>query len=402
MNPTVILDTFPVTSETFLYTTILNWQKAGIHVSLLARKRGKTFHETPFQARVRYLPSETATAPVKLGIVALYFLRLFFAPQKLKSALRCLRHGQGLRQKLQLAYRCFPLFHHQTELVYFPFGGLAVKYLEYILETDARVVFSLRGSDIHFFPVVNQQYRERLKQVLLAADGIHCVCSEISERVQELAGGDLPKAEVIYTSLAEEIYKVSAQSLRENSVAEIISVGRLEWVKGLEHGIVAAQALMQRGVDFRWRIIGDGDYRLPLQWAIRDMGLQDRVFLAGAMKHSEVVQALRSADIFFHPSIHEGVSNAVLEAMALGLPVVASKVGGMREAVPSDAYGVLVPPRDWKSMADALERLAKDGSLRAQMGASASAFVRSRFTAQEQTDGFLGLFRTALGRQETA
>ena len=155
---------------------------------------------------------------------------------------------------------------------------------------------------------------------------------------------------------------------------------------------------MQRGVDFRWRIIGDGDYRLPLQWAIRDMGLQERVSLADVMKHSEVVQALQTADIFFHPSIHEGVSNAVLEAMALGLPVVASEVGGMREAVPSDAYGVLVPPRDWKSMADALERLAKDGSLRAQMGASASAFVRSRFTVQEQTDGFLGLFRTALGR----
>jgi colanic acid/amylovoran biosynthesis glycosyltransferase len=398
----VLLDSFPALSETFLYNTILNWQKAGMNVSLLARKRGQTVHEIPFQSQVRYLPSESLPTPLKFLIVLWFFLKLCFHPAKLKTAWKCVQYGDRFRGKLQLAFRLFPLIHRQTGLMYFPFGGLAVKYLEYILETESRVVFSLRGSDIHIEPLQSSSYRERLQKALIAADGVHCVCSEIKERAEVLNGSPLPNARVIRTALASEFLTTDFPRKIKTSVdnmLEIVSVGRLDWGKGFEHGIVAAQALMQRGIDFRWRIIGDGEYRLPLQWAIRDMGLQERVFLAGALKHHEVVQALRSADIFFHPSIHEGISNAVLEAMALGLPLVGSDVGGMREAIPSDEYGLLIPARNWMSMADALEKLAGDAQLRAQIGKSASAFVRSRFTTEEQIAGFLSLFRKVLDRE---
>jgi colanic acid/amylovoran biosynthesis glycosyltransferase len=371
-------------------------------VRLLTRNHGSAQHQVPFEREVIYLPSESSPTMVKFGWTLLFFLKLCFHPPKLRTALRSLRYGQGLRQKLQLAARSFPLYYYQTDLMYFPFGGLAGKYLEYILETSARVIFSLRGSDIHYYPVVDHGYRQRLKQALLSADGIHCVCTEILERAQEVAGSDLPHGKVIHTALAEPIQHDLPEHRHPNAGnarLEIISVGRLEWLKGLEHGIVAAHALLQRGVDFRWRIIGDGEYKLALQWAIRDMGLQEQVFLCGAMKYQDVLQLLKTADVLLHPSIHEGVSNAVLEAMALGLPVVASDVGGMREAIPSDVVGILVPPRDWKSMADALERLADDPEMRWEVGCAASAFVRTQFTVEKQTAGFLEFLHHALNQE---
>ena len=87
--------------------------------------------------------------------------------------------------------------------------------------------------------------------------------------------------------------------------------------------------------------------------------------------------------------------------MALGLPVVASDVGGMHEAIPSNAVGILVPPRDWKSMANALERLADKPEMRWEMGCAASAFVRTQFTVEKQTAGFLEFLHHVLN-QETA
>jgi len=396
---TVLLDTFPSMSETFIYTTMANWQKAGLDVRLLARKRGQSLHQMPFQSDITWLPSEGWPAPFKLLVTLFFLARLCFSPRKLKIAFNILRHAQGLRSKLQLAVRCFPLCHYQAGLIYFPFGGLAVRYHEYILATDARVVVSLRGSDIHYYPVIDHVYRQKLKEILSRADGIHCVCIEILERARDLAGSELFKGKVIYTALSDGVYNMQLSGKHENPRVEIISVGRLDWGKGLEHGLVAARALMERGVDFHWRIIGDGEYRLPLQWAVRDMGLQERVVLTGPMKHQDVLAILKSADVFFHPSIHEGISNAVLEAMALGLPVVVSDVGGMREAISTEAVGMLVPPRDWRAMADALENLALNQKLRIDMGVSASNFVRSHFTAQAQTKGFLALFRKAMEQE---
>jgi colanic acid/amylovoran biosynthesis glycosyltransferase len=398
MMVTVLFDTFPSLSETFLYTTILNWQKAGLMVKLLARKRGQAPHDIPFQAEVIYLPSESSPAVVKLMRTMLFLLRLCLYPRKLRAAVKCLHHGNGIRQKLQLASRCFSLFYHQTEVMYFPFGGLAVRNMEYLLATEARVILSLRGSDIHIEPL-QSPYRERLQQVLARANGIHCVSGEIKMQAERLCNVPLDKALVIHTALSPEYINldIEKQGTKLMSVPiRIVSVGRLDWRKGFEHGMMAVQELQKRGVNFHWKIIGDGEHRLALQWAIRDMNLQENVSLCGAMKQEDVLHTLQTADVFFHPSIHEGISNAVLEAMAIKLPVVACDVGGMKEAIPSESVGFLVPPRHWKAMADRLEQLAMDPRLREQVGSEAQRFVCSQFTAERQTVGFLELFHQVM------
>jgi colanic acid/amylovoran biosynthesis glycosyltransferase len=264
------------------------------------------------------------------------------------------------------------------------------------------VVFSLRGSDIHESPFLDDVYRQRLVRALEAADGIHCVSKEIMTCAQKLVGHRLSLAQVIYPALAPE-FLVSGKSEAEARGEEhpdfrIVTTARLDWRKGLEFGLMAVKRLAVQGVNFRWDIIGEGNHRIPLQWAIHDQGLEGKVFLLGAKSHAMVKEILEQADVYFHPALHEGFCIAIIEAMAVGLPIVATDVGGVREAVPSKVFGLLVPSRDWIAMAAALEMLKNDPSRAAKMGKAARRYVLSHFTSRQEISGFSVLL--AQKRQE--
>jgi len=155
---------------------------------------------------------------------------------------------------------------------------------------------------------------------------------------------------------------------------------------------MAINYLKEKGYNFEWTIIGDGNYKTPIQWAIRDLNLENHVFLLGSKSQSEIKELLLKSNIYFHPSVSEGISNSVIEAMSIGLPVVVSDVGGMKEAIPTDEYGYLVPARDWREMAVALENLMNNPDKRIQIGETASKFVKSKFSSTQQIEGFLKLF----------
>jgi glycosyltransferase involved in cell wall biosynthesis len=116
------------------------------------------------------------------------------------------------------------------------------------------------------------------------------------------------------------------------------------------------------------------------------------VSLLGGVSQKAIRDYLYEADIFFHPAVQEGLSNAVLEAMALGLPVVCTHVGGMAEAIQHGNTGLLVAARDWRGMGDAIRRLAETPDLRRQLGVAAREDVRMRFTAANQQQGFIEFF----------
>src|SRR5690606_25203248 len=109
---------------------------------------------------------------------------------------------------------------------------------------------------------------------------------------------------------------------------------------------------------------------------------------------AEVVARLQQADVFLLPSLSEGISNAVLEGMACGLPVVTTRVGGMAEAVTDGAEGFLVPARDEMALADALLALWHWPRLRERMGAAGRERVAREFRLSDQADAFVKLFRS--------
>lgn len=166
--------------------------------------------------------------------------------------------------------------------------------------------------------------------------------------------------------------------------ARIVSVGRLNFIKGHQDLIVAVAILNGRGIPAELTICGEdeagGDgFRRDLQARIDAAGLSGRVALLGAVSEARVHEAICRAHVFALASFHEPLGVAIMEAMALGAPVVATNAGGVPELVADEVNGLLVEPRSPDAIADALERLLADGPFASRIGAAGRAAIEKSF-----------------------
>jgi sugar transferase (PEP-CTERM/EpsH1 system associated) len=178
------------------------------------------------------------------------------------------------------------------------------------------------------------------------------------------------------------------------------TVGRLDAVKNHEELIAAFRRLLGELPDIAPRlrlvIAGDGPLRQRLQELARDAGIGDRVVFSGVAK--DVPSVLRSLDVFALPSVNEGISNTILEAMASSLPVVAARVGGNPELVENGRTGTLYDPAAPDSLADALKPYLLDAGLRHAHGAAGRDRVERHFSLGTMVSRYEALYRTSPAR----
>ncbi|MGH6718889.1 MAG: glycosyltransferase, partial [Alphaproteobacteria bacterium] len=180
----------------------------------------------------------------------------------------------------------------------------------------------------------------------------------------------------------------------------VVNVGALVNHKGQKF-LVEAMAQVRRQIpDAQLVVFGEGDLREPLARQIRELGLDKHVLLAGF--RDDVLALTRSADLFVMSSITEGLGSAVLDAMALGLPVVGTQAGGIPEAVDDGLTGLLVPPGRADALAEAMMRLLRDPDGRRRMGEAGSARVEAEFGVERLVEGTLAAYRRALARNPTS
>lgn len=155
------------------------------------------------------------------------------------------------------------------------------------------------------------------------------------------------------------------------------AVGRLDEQKGHVY-LLEAVAKLRAAHPVRAVVVGDGPMRGVLTERIRQLGLEGVVLVPGEQK--DIPAWLAAFDAFCLPSLWEGLPNALLEAMALGLPVVATRVDGVPEAVANDVSGLLCEPKDSQSLYVPLQDLVSDPALRKRLGAGAAQVVKENFT----------------------
>jgi glycosyltransferase involved in cell wall biosynthesis len=208
------------------------------------------------------------------------------------------------------------------------------------------------------------------------------VCVAENERRAGLAAGTCSEAQTIVIPNAIDV-QAAARTRGEREIPCVVAVGRLKAPKDFLTLIRAAAALPPRSYELV--VVGDGPERALLQGEIERLGLEDRVRLEG--ERADVPELLARADVFVLSSASEGMPISVLEAMAAGLPVVASAVGGVPELVLDGETGRLVPPGDPPALAGALRPLLADAQLRRRLGDAGRVRVHERFD--------LGPFRRA-------
>lgn len=174
----------------------------------------------------------------------------------------------------------------------------------------------------------------------------------------------------------------------------VLFMGRLEAQKGLDVALEAWARVAPRRPAARLVLVGDGPTRGTLEAKARELGLSERVSFLGTRSDPE--RLLQASQIFVLPSRSEGMSNALLEAMATGLPCVASRIGGNVDLVEHGATGLLTPPGNAAALADALNALLEDGGLRNRLGTAARGAVIARYGMDRVIRQYLDLYATLM------
>ncbi|MFQ5700394.1 MAG: glycosyltransferase family 4 protein [Acidobacteriota bacterium] len=191
---------------------------------------------------------------------------------------------------------------------------------------------------------------------------------------------------------------------RSSSGHRLMTVARLKPKKGIL-GLVDALALLKsRGMDFTLEVFGDGEARHPIAARVEELGLQSEIKLMGAVAHARLPAALGVADVFVLPCVVEadgnrdGIPNAILEAMASGVPVISTSTSGIPEAVRDGEAGLLVPEGDTAALALAIERMLTDAPLRARCARQGRRIAESSFSIKAGGRALAELFRGAAAR----
>lgn len=239
-----------------------------------------------------------------------------------------------------------------------------------------------------------------LLAVLRRADLFVAISSEVAA---ELRGAGVPESrirlvpnfvDVDHYRPAAEKGRLRRELLLPEGVAIVLFAGRLTPQKGLPHLLEAWSRLAARRRGALLVLLGDGSAAADLKAAGSRLGIAASVRFAGATDN--VRDYLQAADLFVLPSLSEGMPNALLQAMACGLPCVATNIGGARDMISDGSDGLLVEPGDAAALGGAIARLLTDGALAVALGTRARATAESRYARARVVPEYSALYRELL------
>lgn len=304
------------------------------------------------------------------------------------------KETQNWRARFYRWYQLLPFAGVRSDVIYFPWNSAAISYLP-LFDLGCPVVLSCRGSQVNIAPLNPQRsMKQSLLMTFQKAAAVHCV-SEAIKCEAEQYGLEAEKAKVIRPAVNPDFFSPlhTSREAIQASVFRITMIGTFVWCKGYEYALQAIRELKDNGINVRLIILGDGPERQRVLYTINDLELNDVVELHGRNSPEYVREVLQRTDAFLLTSLSEGISNAVLEAMACGVPVVTTDCGGMREAVTNGVEGLVVPARDTSAIARALADLSEHPEVRLRMGVAGRQRIERSFALSQQVQDFLSLCR---------
>jgi colanic acid/amylovoran biosynthesis glycosyltransferase len=385
---------FPSLNQTFVYREILGMEELGWKVLPFSIRR-------PSQAipeEARKLAERTVYVfPVCWGSFLARQMRLFLAhPARYLGILLYLltRRGESFRARLHGLTHFFGGMHLVPELrqagvrhVHAHFGRnpatLALVAAEYL-----RIPFSvtIHAWDLFVDPAYLRAKIEKAKFIVTISRYNLELLRKLARTPQDAA-----RIHVVHCGidLGKFAPRAGASPAAEKRLL-FVSVGRLVQKKGHSYLVEAARVLKERNVPFEVQVIGAGPDREKLSRRIEELELGDVFHLAGSMPEEKLLPILREADAFVLPCVladdgdKDGIPVSLMEAMAYGIPCVSTDISGIPELISSGRDGLLVPQKDSKALAGALERLAGDPGLREGLGKAGRRKVEAEFTLQGQ------------------
>jgi colanic acid/amylovoran biosynthesis glycosyltransferase len=382
---------YPYVSHTFVLREVQAVRDAGVEVHTFS-VRGSSEADALSLADRQALATTTAILPAGAGTLARAAWTALRHPGALADTLRwaLARAVPGMRGPIwQLFYtvEAVILFGHLRRLgirhVHAHFANVGADVARLVahfgtLATGERWTWSFT---MHGNTEFNDVSRFGLASKTEDADAVLCISDFCRSQLQARVPIEVwDRLHVVRCGIETDRFSPEPGAANGGPL-HLINVGRLCRDKAQTILIEAMGDLVRRGVDVQLTLIGGGDERADLEARARREGVADRVHLTGPMGQDEIVAWYRKADLFVLSSIAEGVPVVLMEAMACGLPVVATRIAGIPELVEEGVSGLLVTPGRHDLLADAVAELADDPERRRAMGEAGRAKVRADFDA---------------------
>lgn len=253
------------------------------------------------------------------------------------------------------------------------FFGVPCGFLALLLKWEFHLsyIVSLRGSDVPGYSRKYSWLYPFIRPVIRLVWRFAAAVVPNSVGLEALAKESSPNQSFTIIENGVDIRRFTPDQSRRPKDEFIITPGasRVTERKGLNYLIEAVTALASKYPEIRLKIMGDGSARPALEALVREKGLQEKVTFLGRIPREETAPYYQEASLFVLPSLNEGMSNAMLEALASGLPLVATPTGGTAELVTEGVNGAIVPEKSAQALADAIEPFLQNKNLVTQYGA---------------------------------
>ncbi|ELT9863592.1 colanic acid biosynthesis glycosyltransferase WcaL [Escherichia coli] len=355
---------FPLSSETFVLNQITAFIDMGFEVEIVALQKGDTqnthaaWTKYNLAARTRWLQDEPTGKVAKLRHRASQTLRGIHR-KNTWQALNLKRYGAESRN-LILSAICGQVakpLHADVFIAHFGPAGVTAAKLRELGVIRGKIATIFHGIDISSREVLNH-YTPEYQQLFRCGDLMLPISDLWAGRLQKMG---CPREKIAVSRMGVDMTRFSPRPVKAPATPlEIISVARLTEKKGLHVAIEACRQLKELGVAFRYRILGIGPWERRLRTLIEQYQLEDVIEMPGFKPSHEVKAMLDDADVFLLPSVTgadgdmEGIPVALMEAMAVGIPVVSTLHSGIPELVEADKSGWLVPENDARALAQRL------------------------------------------------
>ncbi len=410
-----VLKMFPRLSETFVLNEILELERQGSLLSVFSLRKPDNgrFHPAlgELRAKVEYAPewklsslwSSLRGSPLlaprrraRLGHAVARLLSLDVAEPWLRLA-----------EGIALAERALA---SGTRHIHAHFATSATEVAMIASElTGIPYSFTAHAKDVYRETVSPALFSEKVRRARFVVTVTRAAADHVRTRLLSRDAGLARKVRLLHNGVDLGLFRPIAPSpSRDGGVPLVLSIGRLVEKKGFPVLIEACAALRRKRVPFRCEIVGDGEERAALEARARALGLGGTVRFLGALTHDEVRERLGRAALVALPCVvgadgnRDSLPTVLLEAMACGLPVVSTPVGGIPEIVDPGKNGLLVPEADPKALAGAMEALARDPGRRRAFGAAAREKAEARFDLRRNVAVLKGWFERSSALRRAA
>lgn len=320
----------------------------------------------------------------------------FQSPKNLGILLQETKRFKSTYERWIWFTKFLPIVLHKPDILHLQWARDLEFYYFMQSQLGIKIVVSLRGAHINYTPIVEPRMAEIYRQTFPFITAFHAVSEAIAQEAS-LYGTDIKRIKVIRSPVSPLFLDAFQHYTKpSNTIMHLIVVGRFHWKKGYSYLFNAMHILKEQGIKVHLNFVGASVYPEELLFQIHQLGLKDQVSLLGKKSQEELALFLKQHHALILPSLEEGIANVVLEAMAVGLPVISTNCGGMAEVVIPGETGWLVPVRDPQALAEAIIGVLQSPEQDLQrITANAHQFVKVHFNAEDRIGEFLEFYEAS-------